>query len=99
MISLMSPIVEDPALFSAKLDDRDTWATCATNTVKAMGFAVASMLSRQNNLVKSPIDTVKEQVKKNVNNADWLDYEIRSRLAAIWKTDEMMHSSIGTSIL
>ena len=95
----MSPIVEDPALFSAKLDDRDTWATCITITVKAMGFAVASMLSRQNNLVKSPIDTVKEQVKKNVNNADWLDYEIRSRLAAIWKTDEMMHSSIGTSIL
>ena len=98
----MSPIVEDPAVFSAKLDDRDTWATwatCATNTVKAMGFAVASMLSRQINLVKSPIDTVKEQVKKNVNNADWLDYEIRSRLAAIWKTDEMMHSSIGTSIL
>lgn len=80
--------------------ERDTWESCAKETIDVMGFGVASVFARQNFsrelkiLVELMINAMKEVLKKTLNKFVWQDD--RSRLAATKEVDDMIHS-IGTN--
>ena len=86
---------EDFEIVTDVLKDDDSWESCARKTIDVMGYAVGSVLVRKsfnndsNNLVESMFVAIKEELKNNLNNIDWLDDE--TRLAAVEKLDEMIH--------
>ena len=93
---------EDFEIVADVFKNYDHWGDCVSKTIDVMGYAVGSMLARKGrfyqskNLVESMFDAVKEELKNNLNNIDWLDDE--TRLAVVEKADAMIHT-IGNNCL